>query len=208
MNIYSICYRSKSQHQLGRQTNDGGINNRGNGYSTLPRRLHENRPTQSQQRVPRSSSATRAYSSRQSTPQTKVHNKVPPPPEQPTLSSLMRSSKSVNSGLSKMTLNCSTSRPRLLSSTLSSISITSRCNVSPEEVSKDGDRQRHYSKESSNENQIHAKADGARPKTPGGTRRPNTLKQGKILNTSMEIWEIQKNLKRGEMVQVGLLEIL
>ena len=107
-----------------------------------------------------------------------------------------------------MTLNCSTSRPRLLSNTPTTISITSRCNVSSEEVCKGDDRQRHDSKESSNENQIHAKADGARPKTPGGTRRPNKLKQGKTLSTSMEIWQIQKELKRGEMVQVGMLNIL
>ena len=48
----------------------------------------------------------------------------------------------------------------------------------------------------------NAKAEGARPKTPSGTKRPNKLKQGKTLSTSMEIWQIQKELKRGEMVQV------
>merc|ERR1712150_62325 len=56
------------------------------------------------------------------------------------------------------------------------------------------------------EDQINAKAEGARPKTPGGIRRPNTMKKGKPLTTSMEIWEIQKNLKRGEMVQ-GMLQL-
>jgi hypothetical protein len=35
-----------------------------------------------------------------------------------------------------------------------------------------------------------------------GSRR---LRLPKFVNTSMEIWEIQKQLKRGEMVQVGFL---
>ena len=34
----------------------------------------------------------------------------------------------------------------------------------------------------------------------GGRR---AIRGPKVLNTSMEIWEIQKQLKRGEMVQVG-----
>ena len=58
------------------------------------------------------------------------------------------------------------------------------------------------SKENVREDQSTAKAEGARPKTPGATKRSNKLKQGKTLSTSMEIWQIQKELKRGEMVQV------
>ena len=114
---------------------------------------------------------------------------------QPTLSSLMRDSKSVSSGLSKLALNGSTSRPRLASSTSYSVISNSHQNLLSEEENKTelGEQ---------GEDQINAKAEGARPKTPGGTRRPNKLKQGKTMSTSMEIWQIQKELKRGEMVQV------
>ena len=202
-NIKTFFYRSKSQHQLGRQAIDGGSSNKGNGFSTLPRRLQQHKTISSNPTLPRSSSATRAYpSQRQSTPSTKAHNRYPAPPMQPTLSSLMRSSRSVSSGLSKMTINGAYSRSQQRSNTSTSISSNSRQNTSSDEISKIEDGKNNDSKESVREDQTPSKAEGARPKTPGGARRSNKLKQGKTLSTSMEIWQIQKELKRGEMVQV------
>ena len=199
-----IFFRSKSQHQLGRQPIDGSAKNRNNGYSTLPRRLREQKAIASNPTLPRSSSATRAYvSQRQSTPITKAQNRLPAPPMQPTLSSLMRSSRSVSSGLSKMTINGTYNRSRHRSNTSNSISSNSRHTTSSDEISKAEDEQKNDSKDNVREDQTPLKAEGARPKTPGASRRSKTLKQGKTLNTSMEIWQIQKELKRGEMVQVG-----
>ena len=108
-----------------------------------------------------------------------------------------------------MALNGSYTRPRMISSTASSNTSNSRYHLSSDEAIKieDGTKcasgQGHTDKASVPEDSISVKAEGARPKTPGGTRRPNKLKQGKTLSTSMEIWQIQKELKRGEMVQVS-----
>ena len=183
---------------------DGTSNNKGNGYSTLPRRLHEQKSIPTNPTLPRSSSATRAYpSQRQSNHTTKTQSRLPAPPMQPTLSSLMRSSRSVSSGLSKMTINGTYNRSRQRSNTSNSISSNSRHTTSSDEISKTEDGPMNDSKENVREDQATAKAEGARPKTPGGTRKSNKLKQGKTLSTSMEIWQIQKELKRGEMVQVS-----
>ena len=193
-------FRSKSQHQLGRQPIDGVSKNNGNGYSTLPRRLREHKTKPSNPTLPRSSSATRAYANpRQSTPVTKAQNRLPAPPMQPTLSSLMRSSRSVSSGLSKMTINGTYNRSRQRLNTSNSINSNSPHTTSSDEVSKTEDDSKDYVREV----QTPAKSEGARPKTPGAAKRSNKLKQGKTLSTSLEIWQIQKELKRGEMVQVG-----
>ena len=200
---YVFSFRSKSQHQFERQPGEGVSHNKGKEYSTLPRRLRENRTTRSHQTVSRSSSVSRAYSSRQSSmPISKVNSRVPPPPDQPTLSSLMRSSRSVSSGLSKMAISGGSARPRLLSNASNSTANNSRKHLPFYELNKMENEQNKDFEVSCEEDQINAKAEGARPKTPSGAKRPNKLKQGKTLSTSMEIWQIQKELKRGEMVQV------
>merc|ERR1712150_94795 len=112
----------------------------------------------------------------------------------------------MGSGLSKMTINGAYSRSQQRSNTSTSISSNSRQNTSSDEISKIEDGKNNDSKESVREDQTPSKAEGARPKTPGGARRSNKLKQGKTLSTSMEIWQIQKELKRGEMVQ-GMLQL-
>ena len=200
---YVFSFRSKSQHQFERQSGEGVSHNKGKEYSTLPRRLRENRTTRSHQTVSRSSSVSRAYSSRQSSmPTSKVNSRVPPPPDTPTLSSLMRSSRSVSSGLSKMAISGGSARPRLLSNASNSTANNSRKHLPFYELNKIENEQGKDFEISCEEDKINTKAEGARPKTPSGAKRPNKFKQGKTLSTSMEIWQIQKELKRGEMVQV------
>ena len=109
---------------------------------------------------------------------------------------------SVSSGLSKMAISGGSARPRLLSTTSNSTANNSRKHLPFYELNKIENEKSKEFEISCEEDQINSKAEGARPKTPSGTKRPNKLKQGKTLSTSMEIWQIQKELKRGEMVQV------
>ena len=109
-----------------------------------------------------------------------------------------------------MTLSSSYNRPRILSCSTNNNTNSTGHEVSSDEITKTGEGlkcvsgQGNITKEIFLEGSTCAKAEGARPKTPGGIRRPNKLKQGKTLSTSMEIWQIQKELKRGEMVQVRI----
>ena len=109
---------------------------------------------------------------------------------------------SVSSGLSKMAISGGSARPRLLSTTSNSTANNSRKHLPFYELNKIENEKSKEFEIRCEEDQINSKAEGARPKTPSGTKRPNKLKQGKTLSTSMEIWQIQKELKRGEMVQV------
>ena len=132
----------------------------------------------------------------------KVNPKLPPPPTQPTLSYLMRSSKSLSSGLSKMAVSEHSGRLRINGGA------TSHLDLSNEDDSMQGNLQgqdRHNLQITTADLSSSEVAEGgARPKTPcpSTKRAPNKKKQAKTMSTSMEIWEIQKSLKRGEMVQV------
>ena len=124
----------------------------------------------------------------------------------------MKSSKLLSSGLSKMTLSGNHNPPMMVSSTSGSSNSHSCHDMSLDEATKIEEGSKcasahgNYAKGSFFEDPTNANTEVVRSKTSGGTRKMHNLKQGKTLSTSMEIAQIQKELKRGEMVQ-GTLKL-